>query len=53
MTMKSLEERAEEIRDDPKKLKRAFTIVWVAAYSMLILGVIIILAVLLSEHVFN
>ena len=51
--MKSLEERAEEIRSDPKKLKRVFTAVWIAAYSMLILGVIIIIAVLLNEHVFS
>ncbi len=47
--MKSLEERAEEIRNDPKKLKRVFTIAWVAAYSMLILGAIIIIWVLLTE----
>ncbi len=51
--MKSLEERAEEIRNDPKKLKRVFTITWIAAYSMLILGAIIILWVLLMEKVFD
>ncbi|MBR4217131.1 MAG: hypothetical protein IKR87_05310 [Candidatus Methanomethylophilaceae archaeon] len=51
--MKSLEERAEEIRNDPKKLRRVFTITWIAAYSMLILGAIIIIWVLLMEKVFN
>ncbi|MBR4245347.1 MAG: hypothetical protein IKQ14_08170 [Candidatus Methanomethylophilaceae archaeon] len=49
MSMKSLEERAEEIRNDPKKLKRVFTITWIAAYSMLILGAIIIIWVLLID----
>ena len=47
--MKSLEERAEEIRTDPKKLRRVFTITWIAAYSMLILGAIIIIWVLLMD----
>ncbi len=47
--MKSLEERAEEIREDPEKLKKVFTITWIAAYSMLILGAIIIIWVLLMD----
>ena len=35
--MKSMEERVAEIRDDPVKLKRAFTAIWVVAYGMLML----------------
>ncbi len=44
--MKSIEERLNEVREDPKKLKRVFTITWVAAYSMLVLGGLIIVWVL-------
>lgn len=46
--MKSIEERLEEIREDQVKLKRVFTIIWVAAYSMLIIGAILIVVVLLQ-----
>lgn len=46
--MKSIEERLQEIRDDPVKLKRLFTFIWVAAYSMLILGAFIIIWVLIQ-----
>lgn len=48
--MKSMEERVVEIRDDPVKLKRAFTAIWVAAYGMLMLGAFLIIAVLLSAY---
>ena len=47
--MRSFEERWESIRDDPKKLKRIFTGTWVAAYSMLILGFVLILWVFLTN----
>ena len=47
--MRSFEERWDEIKEDPKKLKRLFTVIWVIAYSMLILGFIIIIAIFLSE----
>ena len=47
--MRSFDERWTEIREDPKKLKRLFTVVWVIAYSMLILGFVIILAIFISE----
>lgn len=40
--MKSFEERWNDIKDDPKKLKRLFTFIWVTAYSMLILGFVLI-----------
>ena len=46
--MKSIEERLQEIREDPVKLKRVFTVIWVAAYSMLIIGAILIVVVLLQ-----
>ncbi len=48
--MKSTEERLEEIRNDPVKLKRVFTIIWVAAYAMLVLGGLIIVAVLVTQY---
>ena len=44
--MKSLEERYEETVGDPRKLKRVFTIVWLVAYSMLILGFLLIVWIL-------
>ncbi len=44
--MKSIEDRLEEIKNDPVKLKRAFTFIWVAAYSMLMLGAFTIIWVL-------
>ena len=45
--MKSLAERVSEIRDDPVKLQRVFTLIWVASYSMLVLGGLIIIWALL------
>lgn len=45
--MKSLAERVSEIRDDPVKLKRVFTLIWVVSYSMLVLGGLIIIWALL------
>ena len=41
--MKSLEERYFEIKNDPVKLGRFFKITWIVAYSMLILGFILII----------
>ncbi len=48
--MKSIEERLEDIREDPKKLKRAFTAIWVTAYLMLVIGFLIIVWVLAWDH---
>ena len=48
--MKSTSERLEEIREDPVKLKRVLTAIWVAAYAMLILGAFIVVAVLCMEY---
>jgi cell division septal protein FtsQ len=36
--VRSFRERADSISEDPKKLKRVFTFIWVTAYLMLILG---------------
>jgi hypothetical protein len=47
--VRSFEERWDEIKEDPKKLKRLFTVIWVISYSMLILGFVIILALFISE----
>ena len=46
--MKSLEERFEEIREDPKKFKRFFNFTWIVAYGMLVAGFVIIIWVLLQ-----
>lgn len=48
--MKSTEERLEEIRNDPEKLKRTFNIIWIASYSMLVLGGLIIVGVLVYQY---
>ena len=48
--MKSMEERIREIREDPVKLKRAFTAIWVISYGMLVLGAFLIIAVLISPY---
>jgi cell division septal protein FtsQ len=40
--VRSVRERVDEISDDPMKLKRVFTAIWVIAYSMLILGFLLI-----------
>lgn len=47
---KSIAERLDDIREDPKKLKRVFTAIWVVAYAMLMLGAFIILAVIFTER---
>ena len=48
--MKSAEERLNEIRDDPEKLKRTFNIIWIASYAMLVLGGLIIVGVLVYQY---
>ncbi|MGI6008803.1 MAG: hypothetical protein ACOX8X_01575 [Methanomethylophilus sp.] len=50
--MKSIEDRLDEIREDPIKLKRAFTVIWVVAYGMLMLGAFIIIWVLADQWLF-
>lgn len=46
--MKSLEERFEDMMEDPQKVKRFFTFAWIVAYSMLIIGFVIIIWILLQ-----
>ena len=46
--MKSLEDRYFEIKNDPVRLARFFKIVWITAYSMLILGFILIIWILFA-----
>lgn len=45
--MRPIEEILNDIRDDPKKIKRIFTVIWVISYSMLIIGFILIIWVYL------
>ncbi len=48
--MRSLEDKYLDIKNDPKKLARAFKIIWIVAYSMLILGFILIVWVLIDQR---
>jgi len=46
--MKSMDDRIEELTEDPERFKRFFTVAWIVAYSMLILGFAIIIWILLQ-----
>ena len=48
--MRSIEDIYLDIRNDPKKLARAFKIIWIVAYSMLILGFFLIVWVLVDQR---
>ena len=48
--MRSIEDISLDIRNDPQKLARAFKIIWITAYSMLILGFILIIWVLVDQR---
>jgi len=48
--VKSLKERFDDIREDPVKLKRVFTVIIAVSYAMLMLGAFIIVGVLISER---
>ena len=48
--MKSLEDRYFEIKNDQVQLARFFKITWIVAYSMLILGFILIIWVLVDAR---
>ena len=50
--MKSIEDRLDDIREDPVKLRRAFKAVWIIAYGMLMLGAFIIIWVLAEQLLF-
>lgn len=48
--MTFLEDRYTEIKNDPKKRARAFKIIWLVSYSMLLLGAFLIVWVLLTQQ---
>ncbi len=48
--MRSIEDIYLDIKNDPVKLARAFKIVWIVSYSMLILGFILIIWVLVDQR---
>jgi len=50
--VRSFGEVWDEIREDPVKLKRVFTVIWVSAYSMLIIGSFIIIWFLSKVYLF-
>ena len=50
--MRSFGEVCDEIREDPVKLKRVFTVIWVSAYSMLMIGSFIIIWFLSKVYLF-
>lgn len=45
--MKSFGEYWDDLKKDPKRLKRLFTTIWVTSYAVLILGFFLIIWVLL------
>ncbi len=48
--MRSLKERFDDIREDPVKLKRVFTVIIAVSYAMLMLGAFIIIGVLIADR---
>lgn len=50
--MKSIEDRLDEVKDDPDKLKRAFTTICTVSYAMLMIGVFLIVAILAYAYLF-
>lgn len=48
--MRSIEDIYLDIKNDPKKLAKAFKIIWIVAYSMLILGFLLIVWVLVDQR---
>lgn len=50
--MKSMEDRLQEIVDDPEKRGKAFKATWMISYGMLFLGAVIIVAVLAYTYLF-
>ena len=47
-----MEDRLEEIKEDPIKLKRAFSSIYIISYGMLFLGAILIVAILIATYLF-
>jgi hypothetical protein len=48
--VKSFEERIRSLTEDPVKLKRVWTAGWIIAYSMLVLGFLLMIWVFFSEY---
>jgi hypothetical protein len=48
--MRSLEDRYHDLMNDPVKLAWFFKITWIVAYSMLILGFILIIWILIDQR---
>ena len=48
--MKSMEERYEELVEDPKRFKKFFTFAWIVAYAALIIGFALIIWILYQGH---
>lgn len=51
--MKSMEERLEEIKEDPVKFKRAFSSIYIISYGMLMVGAILIVVILAYTYLFQ
>lgn len=47
-----MEDRLEEIKEDPVKLKRVFSSIYIISYGMLFLGAILIVAILIATYLF-
>ena len=47
--MKSWAERIEGLRKDPEKFRKTFNAIWIIAYGMLFLGLLIMVWVLYQE----
>lgn len=48
--MRSIEDIYFDIKNDPVKLTRAFKIIWIVSYSMLMLGFILIIWALVDQR---
>ena len=48
--MRSIRDRVDDITEDPMKMKRVFTFIWVVAYAMMILGFILIIWVFFNNQ---
>lgn len=51
--MKSIEDRLEDIKEDPVKFKRAFSAIYIISYVMLMLGALLIVGILAYTYLFQ
>lgn len=47
-----MEDRIEDIKEDPVKLKRAFSAMYMVSYGMLFLGAVLIVVILAWTYLF-